>query len=268
MDLIAPFVKTGVISETVNLALAVPIGFLFGFGLFHAGFTDSRKIAGAFYLKDATVPVVMFSAIVTSMLGLWGLSLVGFVATSEMYFVPTYLMPAMVGGVLFGIGMVIGGYCPGTAVASMVTGKLDAVVYFIGFLIGSLVFGDLFPWWADFYRSDYRGVFRLDQLFDISLGWAVFLVVVIAVVGSLVLRVAERTLWSAPKVVAAGAEPVYEGLKLRRGFNVEAGLVVLALLLGLTMVFFPTSAFISDEPQAAPYYIIPKASGDAPIPAK
>jgi len=268
MDLIAPFVKTGVISETVNLVLAVPIGFLFGFGLFHAGFTDSRTIAGAFYLKDATVPVVMFSAIVTGMLGLWGLSLVGFIDSAEVFFVPTYLMPAIVGGLLFGIGMVIGGYCPGTAVASLATGKLDALVYFIGFLIGSLLFGDLFPLWADFYRSDYRGVFRLDELFDISLGWAVFLVVVVAVFGSLVLRLAERLLWRERTGVATRAELAEPLSRPRRAFPVEAILAVTGLLLGLAMVFFPTSAFISDEPEAAPYYIIPKASDQPQIPAK
>ena len=49
MDLTAPFVKTGVISETVNLALAVPIGFLFGFGLFHAGFGGQH--AGVFNIR-------------------------------------------------------------------------------------------------------------------------------------------------------------------------------------------------------------------------
>ncbi|MGB5721915.1 MAG: hypothetical protein WBM34_14575, partial [Woeseiaceae bacterium] len=65
MDMIAPFAKTGVISATMNLWLAVPIGVVFGFALFHAGFTDSRRIAWAFYFKDVGVPVVMFSAIVT-----------------------------------------------------------------------------------------------------------------------------------------------------------------------------------------------------------
>jgi hypothetical protein len=78
MDMIAPLAKTGVISPELNLWLAVPIGFVFGFALFHAGFTDGRRIAWAFYFKDVGVPVVMFSAIVTGMLGLWGLSLVGF----------------------------------------------------------------------------------------------------------------------------------------------------------------------------------------------
>ena len=47
MDIVAPLVSTGHVSETLNLWLAVPIGFIFGFGLYHAGFTDSRRIARA-----------------------------------------------------------------------------------------------------------------------------------------------------------------------------------------------------------------------------
>jgi hypothetical protein len=93
MDMIAPLAKTGAISPELNLWLAIPIGFVFGFALFHAGFTDGRRIAWAFYFKDVGVPVVMFSAIVTGMLGLWGLSLAGFLDISEVYLLPTFLLP-------------------------------------------------------------------------------------------------------------------------------------------------------------------------------
>ncbi|HBE92403.1 MAG TPA: sulfurtransferase, partial [Gammaproteobacteria bacterium] len=99
----------------------------------HGGFTDSRKIGRLFYFKDVDVPVVMFSAIVTAMLGLWGLSLIGFIDTENFYFLPTYLAPVAVAGVLFGVGMVVGGFCPGTAAASMVTGKIDPMVFMGGF---------------------------------------------------------------------------------------------------------------------------------------
>ena len=88
MDMIAPLAKTGVISAATNLWLAIPIGFVFGFALFHSGFTDGRRIAWAFYFKDVGVPLVMFSAIVTGMLGLWGLSLVGFLDISQVYMLP------------------------------------------------------------------------------------------------------------------------------------------------------------------------------------
>ena len=125
----------------------------------------------------------MFTAIVTGMLGLWGLSLVGVLDISEVYMLPTFLLPMAVGGVLFGIGMVVGGYCPGTAAAALATGKIDGMVFIGGFLVGSLIFGDLFPIWGDFYNSDYMGAFRLDQWLDISLGVTVLGVVIVAVAG-------------------------------------------------------------------------------------
>lgn len=248
MDLIAPLVKTGLISSQANLILAIPIGFIFGFGLFHAGFTDSRKVARAFYLRDVAVPVAIFSAIVTGMLGLWGLSLLGVLDTSKMYYLPTYLKPMMIGGLIFGVGMAIGGFCPGTAAASMVTGKVDAMVFIVGFFIGSLVFGDLFPVWGEFYRSDYRGVYRLDELFDIGLGLSIFLVVVVAIVLAFAMRWIQRRVWGLGPGDTEGTEQV---------LGTEKVLVGLAAMLGFAMVFFAPGDFLASE-RAPGYYIVPK----------
>ncbi len=248
MDLIAPFAKTGVISASLNLWLAVPIGFVFGYALFHAGFTDGRKIAWAFYFKDVGVPVVMFSAIVTGMLGLWGLSLVGFIDISEVYLLPTFLLPMAVGGLLFGLGMVIGGYCPGTAIASIATGKIDALVFIVGFLLGSLIFGDLFPVWGDFYNSDYMGVFRLDQALDVQLGTAVLAIVVIAVAGSLMMRAVQQRVWPEAEEDSQRGQVV----------KLQGALIAIAVVIALVFSFFPTESFIDDTVEA-PYYIIPKA---------
>ena len=248
MDLIAPLAKTGIISEVVNHWLAVPIGVIFGFGLYHAGFTDSRKIARAFYLKDVGVPVVMFSAIVTGMLGLWLLSLAGFIDTSKMYYLPTYLAPMAVGGLLFGVGMAIGGFCPGTAAAAMSVGRIDGLVFVVGFLGGSILFGDLFPVWGDFYKSDYRGVFRLDQLFGIGLGATIFLLVVAAVAGSLLMRWGQHLFWSVPRDATVEPEQV---------LKYEAPLVALALLVGFALVFVPTEDFFTEGGEPA-YYIVPR----------
>ena len=249
MDMIAPLVKTGVISPELNLWLAVPIGFVFGFALFHAGFTDGRRIAWAFYFKDVGVPVVMFSAIVTGMLGLWGLSFVGFLDISQVYLLPTFLLPMAVGGILFGLGMVIGGYCPGTAVASIATGKIDALIFVVGFLAGSLIFGDLFPVWGDFYNSDYMGVVRLDQTLGIGLGATVFGIIVIAVAGSLGMRWIQHKFWPTKEEADPQKDKV---LKL------QGSLIGAALLIGLLFAFFTTASFIDDTVET-PYYIIPKA---------
>ena len=248
MDLIAPFAKTGVISATMNLWLAVPIGFVFGFALFHAGFTDSRRIAWAFYFKDVGVPVVMFSAIVTGMLGLWGLSVIGLIDISKVYLLPTFGLPMAIGGLLFGLGMVIGGYCPGTALASVATGKLDALIFVVGFLVGSLVFGDLFPVWGDFYNSDYQGVFRLDQALGIELGTALLAIVIIAVSGTLMMRAVQHRFWPSEE----------QDPQRRQVLKLQGALVAIALAIGLVLTFFPTESFIDDAPEV-PYYIIPKA---------
>ncbi len=73
--MMGPLVKYGIISGGVNSLFAVLIGILFGYALQRSGFTNSRKISAAFYMKDVDVPVVMFTAIVTASIGLWGMSL-------------------------------------------------------------------------------------------------------------------------------------------------------------------------------------------------
>jgi uncharacterized membrane protein YedE/YeeE len=252
MDMIAPLAKSGAISASTNLWLAIPIGFVFGFALFHAGFTDSRRIAWAFYFKDVGVPIVMFSAIATGMLGLWGLSLLGVLDISRIYMLPTFLLPMAIGGLLFGVGMVVGGYCPGTAAASMATGKIDALIFIVGFLLGSLLFGDLFPVWGDFYNSNYLGTYRLDQWLGIGLGPTVLIIVLIAVGATLLMRYVQNTVWA-----TEGDQP-----QRRSVLRLQASLIAVAVLMGFVYAFMPTEAFI-DTSVEPPYYIIPRAEGIA-----
>lgn len=251
-----PLAKSGAISASTNLWLAIPIGIIFGFGLFHAGFTDSRRIAWAFYFKDVSVPVVMFSAIATGMLGLWGLSLIGVLDISRVYMLPTFLLPMAIGGLIFGLGMVIGGYCPGTAAGAVATGKIDGVVFLIGFLIGSLVFGDFFPVWGDFYNSDYMGAFRLDQWLGIGLGPTVLGVVLIAVGGTLALGFLQNIFWPPTDV-----DPQRKAV-----IKLQGGLIAAAILVGIVFSFFPTVSFIGYTAEP-PYYIVPREALDTIITA-
>ena len=193
--MIGPLVKNGIISGSINSIAAVLIGVLFGYALQRSGFTNSRKIASAFYMKDVDVPVVMFTAIVTSSIGLWGMSLLGLINLNNFYFLPSYLLPMIAGGLIFGVGMAVGGFCPGTSLASMVTGKIDAMVFVGGFLLGSLLFGDLYPIWEKFYQSDANGVWRIDQLFNINIGLALFIVTLVAVLGSIGMRKLQFKFW-------------------------------------------------------------------------
>lgn len=179
----APFYKFGFFNDQVSLIIAVVIGIGFGFFLERAGFGSARKLAAQFYFTDMAVFKVMFTAIVTAMLGLFYFSWLGWIDLSQVYIGNTYIAPMLLGGFILGVGFVIGGYCPGTSAVACSTGKIDGYVFLFGVLFGIFVFGELFPWISDFYNSTPMGRITLPELFNISFGTIVFFVVLIAVGG-------------------------------------------------------------------------------------
>lgn len=179
----APFFKFGAFGEETGLVWAFVIGLGFGFFLERAGFGSAKKLTSQFYLDDLSVFKVMFTAIVTAMLGLFYLAWMGIVDLSLVYLTPTYLWPQLVGGLVLGAGFVIGGYCPGTSLAGAVTGRIDAVVYLFGVTAGVLVFGEAFPLLKPFFESGNAGRLTLPEAFHLPYGLVVLLVVVMAVGG-------------------------------------------------------------------------------------
>jgi uncharacterized membrane protein YedE/YeeE len=179
----APFYQFGLFGNDTALLFAVVIGIGFGFFLEQAGFGSSVKLAQQFYLRDLTVFKVMFTAIVTAMLGLFWLSWLGFVDLSLVRVLPTYLVPQLVGGLVFGVGFVMGGYCPGTCCVAAVTGKMDGWVHLTGMLAGIFLFGEFFPLIGGFYSSTSMGEITLPQIFNLSHGTVVLLIVLAALAG-------------------------------------------------------------------------------------
>jgi uncharacterized protein len=179
----APFYQFGLFGNDTALLFAVVIGIGFGFFLEQAGFGSSVKLAQQFYLRDLTVFKVMFTAIATAMLGLFWLSWIGFIDLSLVRVLPTYLVPQSVGGLVFGVGFVMGGYCPGTCCVAAVTGKMDGWMHLIGMFAGILLFGELFPLIGDWYSSTPMGEVTLWQIFDLSHGTMVLLIVLAALGG-------------------------------------------------------------------------------------
>lgn len=106
----APLMSSGVLDASYALPVALLIGIAFGFFLERAGFGSARKLVAQFYLTDLAVFRVMFTAIVTAMVGLVVLNRVGFLDLAEIPLVGTYLAPMVVGGLVLGAGFVIGGY--------------------------------------------------------------------------------------------------------------------------------------------------------------
>lgn len=177
----APFYKFGLFGDDFSLVVAFIIGIGFGFFLERAGFGSSKKLAAQFYFTDMAVLKVMFSAIVTAMVGLFYLSWIGFVDLPEVYVSTTYLVPQIAGGLLLGIGFVIGGYCPGTSCVAASTGRIDGMVYLLGVVAGIFFYGEIYPLINGFANSTNLGRLTLPEVFSMSYGMVVFLVVIMAV---------------------------------------------------------------------------------------
>jgi hypothetical protein len=181
--LMAPYYKYGAFGEEAGLFAAFLIGIGFGFFLERAGFGSARKLVSQFYLDDLAVFKVMFTAIVTAMLGVTYLAWFGWLDLGQVYLVPTFLGAQVVGGLLLGAGFVIGGYCPGTSVAALATGKLDALVYALGIAAGTVVFAEAFPWLGGLYEWGGMGTLTLPKVFHLPHGLVVFGVVLMALGG-------------------------------------------------------------------------------------
>ncbi|MBN2588867.1 MAG: YeeE/YedE family protein [Sedimentisphaerales bacterium] len=134
------------------------IGAAFGFFLERAGFGSSRKLSGVFYFKDMTVIKVMFTAVITAALGLILCIVLGIVSIDGIYLMPTVYGAYIVGGLIFGVGFVMGGWCPGTAAAGMASGKIDAIIFLVGAILGSAVFNEMFGLVKPLYESGQSGV--------------------------------------------------------------------------------------------------------------
>ena len=120
--------------------LALVLGVFFGFALNKAGLTRYTKIVNQFRLTDMSVLKFMMTALVVTMLGLLPLRALGIITFPA---IPeTYIVGNLVGGLIFGVGMALAGFCPGTAVAGAGEGKLDYLVPgLLGFLTGAVIFG-------------------------------------------------------------------------------------------------------------------------------
>jgi hypothetical protein len=161
--------------------LSLAIGFGFGFVLERAGFGRADRLAAVFYGRDFRVLRVMFTAIVTAMVGLYFLDLAGVLPISSIGLLETYLWPQLVGGLLLGFGFIIGGYCPGTSVVAAASGKVDAVLFLGGLVLGATLFTLGFEDLASFASSGARGRLLLHEALGVSSGVVVFAVSVFAV---------------------------------------------------------------------------------------
>jgi hypothetical protein len=168
-------------SHPAEMVAALLVGVGFGFALERGGFGRADNLAAVFYGRDFRVLRVMFTAIVTGMLGLYLCDLTGVMPLGSIGLLDTYLLPQLVGGLLLGAGFIIGGYCPGTSMVATMSGKLDGLMFVLGLLGGTTIFTLAYDVLRPFHLKTAMGRVLLNEYFRLPSGVMVFAVVLFAI---------------------------------------------------------------------------------------
>ena len=124
----------------VDITLGIFSGLTFGFIIQRAGATNPDKIISGHLMKDPAIMQFMILAVAFGAVGLAGLQAVG---VGRTMILPLSLVATTLGGILFGLGWGLTGYCPGTTWTAVGEGRMDAVFALLGGFAGTLVFGHL-----------------------------------------------------------------------------------------------------------------------------
>ena len=154
------------ITGTTALVLSVVFGFAFGWLLHRGRVADYNIIVRQFLFKDFTVLKVMLTAIIVGGIGVFVLVQMGY---AKFHIKPADLLAITLGSGLFGIGMVLYGYCPGTALAAIGAGSVHALVGAFGMILGGILYALSFDWVSQTILPVWAmGKVQLPQLFGVG----------------------------------------------------------------------------------------------------
>lgn len=143
-----------------KLLLGLVTGFAFGFLLQKGRVAKYEVILGQLLMRDWTVAKIMLTAIAVGAVGVYGMHALGWVG---LHVKPLQLGGIVVGALLFGIGMAVLGYCPGTSVAACGEGRRDAIVGAAGMLTGALVYVLAYPVLRPLIQAGNYGALTVQQ---------------------------------------------------------------------------------------------------------
>lgn len=148
-----------------QLILGLVFGIAFGFLLQKGGVAKYEVLMGSLLLTDFTVFKIMITAIATGMIGIFTMHSFGLV---KLHVKPAKYAANIVGGLLFGIGMAIFGYCPGTGSAALGQGNYDATIGILGLMAGSYLFAEMSGYLeSTIMKIGDRGKIMIPELFGI-----------------------------------------------------------------------------------------------------
>lgn len=165
---------------TSQLTYGLVTGILFGFFLQRGQVLRYDKQIGALRLMDMTIFKFMLTAILVGSVGIYLLKDLGLVKLSIK---STVLGATIIGGLIFGLGWGLLGYCPGTSMGAIGEGRWDGLWGLLGMLAGAAVYAEAYPLmkrtvltWGDLGKITLPGILGINH-------WIVVPVFVLAGVG-------------------------------------------------------------------------------------
>jgi uncharacterized protein len=131
------------VAAVPKLITGALFGLVFGFLLQKGGVGKFNVLIGQLLLQDWTVAKIMLTAIVVGMIGVFPLH---HFKKVNLHIKPTRIGANIIGGLMFGAGFALMGYCPGTAAAALGQGSWDALFGMAGLIAGSWMFAELSGW--------------------------------------------------------------------------------------------------------------------------
>jgi uncharacterized membrane protein YedE/YeeE len=117
-------------------------GVIFGFLLQKGRVTRYDRQLAALRLTDMTIVKFMLSTVLVAMVGTYLLKDLGLVKLSIK---PTILGGVILGGLIFGLGWGLLGYCPGTSAGAVGEGRFDGLWGILGMLGGAALYAEAYP---------------------------------------------------------------------------------------------------------------------------
>jgi len=172
-------------TRRMKLFWGLLFGIIFGFLLQKGGVTNYDVIINQLLLTDFTVVKIMLSAVATGMIGLFIMQGLGWIK----------LRPKAgswgknaIGGLIFGSGFALLGYCPGTIAGAIGNGYLDALTAgLVGIVLGSGLLAAVYPRLKEgVLKQGYFGNVTLPGVFKVN-NWVIIIPLALGIIGIFVL---------------------------------------------------------------------------------
>ena len=172
-------------NKPLQLVLGILFGFIFGFLLQKGGVTEYNVLIGQLLLTDFTVIKVILTAIAVGMVGV---NLLAHFNLTELHIKKGSWGSSLPGGIIFGVGFGLLGYCPGTVSGAAAKGYIDALLGGIpGLLVGAGIFAWFFPALRDkvLNKGDF-GDLTFYRLFKLKI-WPAIIIFEVVIIGTLII---------------------------------------------------------------------------------